>query len=252
MKILLSPAKLMSLESDGKWNKSGIPKFIGQSETIMKKLRKLKTAELEDLMSISNELAELNRERNLEWSPKPKSAESLQAVLAFQGEAFRGLNPASLDEKAQKWLNDHLMILSGLYGILSPKDRIMLYRLEMGSRFGVENSKNLYGFWKETLTDHVNSKLKKDEILLNLASVEYSKAIDNKKLKSPKIDVKFLDFKNGKLKPIMAYFKNARGSMCRYCAENEVSGLDQLKLFNEDRYAYDEKLSSEHELVFVR
>ncbi|MGB3452458.1 MAG: peroxide stress protein YaaA [Moheibacter sp.] len=252
MKILLSPAKLMSLESNGKWNSSGKPKFIDRSEMIMKKLRKLKTAELEDLMSISNELAEMNRERNLKWNPKPRSKDSLQAVLAFQGEAFRGLNPAVLDEKAQKWLDDHLMILSGLYGILSPKDRIMLYRLEMGSRFGVENSKNLYGFWKETLTDYVNSKLKKDEILLNLASVEYSKTIDDKKLKSPKIDVKFLDFKNGKLKSIMAYFKNARGSMCRYCAENEVSNLDQLKLFNEDRYAYDEKLSSEHELVFVR
>lgn len=252
MKILLSPAKLMALESNSKWNQSARPQFIQKSAVIMDKLSKLKPTELEKLMSISNDLAEMNFERNQRWNEKPNPNESLQAVLAFQGEAYRGLNPESLDDNAQKWLNENLMILSGLYGILRPKDKIMLYRLEMGSRFPVDDSKNLYGFWKDELTEYVNSKLKKDEILLNLASVEYSKVIDDKKLKSPKIDVKFMDYKNGVLKPIMAYFKNARGSMARYCAENNISDLEGVKLFNEDRYAFDEKLSSEKELVFVR
>jgi cytoplasmic iron level regulating protein YaaA (DUF328/UPF0246 family) len=252
MKILLSPAKLMSLESEGKWNKSATPIFIDRSQTIMEQLKKLKTKELEKLMSISKELAEMNRERNQAWNVKPASKESLQAILAFQGEAFRGLDPVTLDEKSQNWLDEHLLILSGLYGILRPKDRIMLYRLEMGSRFPVNDSKNLYGFWKSELTDFVNKQLKNEEILLNLSSNEYSKVIDDKKLKSPKVEVKFLDFKNGKLKPIMAYFKNARGRMARYCAENQVSTLDEIKLFNEERYAYDENLSSENELVFVR
>lgn len=252
MKILLSPAKLMAVEPNSKWNQSARPQFIQKSAVIMDKLSKLKPTELEKLMSISNELAEMNFERNQRWNEKPNPNESLQAVLAFQGEAYRGLNPESLDDNAQKWLNENLMILSGLYGILRPKDKIMLYRLEMGSRLPVNDSKNLYGFWKDELTEYVNSKLKKDEILLNLASVEYSKVIDDKKLKSPKIDVKFMDYKNGVLKPIMAYFKNARGSMARYCAENNISDLEGVKLFNEDRYAFDEKLSSEKELVFVR
>ena len=128
----------------------------------------------------------------------------------------------------------------------------MLYRLEMGSKLDVNGSKNLYGFWKESLTDFVNSKLKKNEILLNLASVEYSKVLDDKKLKSPKIDVEFLDYKNGQLKPIMVFFKQARGMMARYCAENNVSTLDEVKLFNESNYAFDEKLSTEKKLIFTR
>lgn len=242
----------MSLESIGRWEESEVPYFINHSEIIMDKLSKLKVNELEKLMSISKELAEMNNERNQEWNSKPDNNKSIQAVLAFHGEAFRGLNPASFNEREQKWLNENLMILSGLYGILSPKDRIMPYRLEMGSNLPVDSSKNLYAFWKEKLTDYVNSKLKKDEILLNLASVEYSKVIDDKKLKSPKINVKFLDFKEGKLKPIMAYFKNARGTMARYCAINNVSTIEEIKLFNEDRYAYDDILSTEKELVFVR
>lgn len=252
MKILLSPAKLMSLESDGKWNQSAEPRFLEKSEIIMDKLSKLKPAELGKLMSISNELAELNFERNQNWTPKPKTKDTLQSILAFQGEAYRGLDPTTLNIKAQKWLDDNLMILSGLYGILSPKDKIMLYRLEMGSKFPVNDAKNLYGFWKEELTEFVNSKLKKGELLLNLASTEYAKAIDDKKLKSPKLEVKFLDYKNGVLKPIMAYFKHSRGSMARYCAENNINDIEGVKLYNEDRYAFDEKLSSENELVFVR
>lgn len=252
MKILLSPAKLMSLESEGKWNVSSSPQFTDRSEMIMNKLRLLKVTDLEKLMSISKDLAEMNYERNQKWKNKPSGKESIHAVLAFQGEAFRGLRPESLDEKAQNYLNENLFILSGLYGLLRPKDRIMRYRLEMGSKFSVNGSKNLYDFWQLELTEYVNSKLKKNEILLNLASTEYSKAIDDKKLKTPKIDVKFLDFKNGQLKPIMAYFKNARGKMSRYCAQNNITTLDEVKLFHEDNYAFDEKLSSERELVFVR
>ncbi|MFA5618774.1 MAG: peroxide stress protein YaaA [Weeksellaceae bacterium] len=252
MKILLSPAKLMSMESSGKWVKTGKPKFLDQSEILMYKLKTLKTKDLEKLMSISPSLAEINKIRNEVWHTKPKSKESLQAILAFQGEAYRGLSAEQLDENAQEYLNENLFILSGLYGILSPKDRIMPYRLEMGSKFAVENHKNLYEFWKEDLTRFVNSKLKKNEILLNLASDEYAKAIDDKKLKSPKINVKFLDFKNGQLKPIMAYFKNARGAMTKYCAKNNITDLEGIKHFNEGHYAFDEKLSSEKELVFVR
>lgn len=252
MKILLSPAKLMSLETKGNWNKSTTPKFLHQSETVMQKLQTLKSKDLEKLMHISKDLAEMNLERYSNWKPNPTPKKSLQAGLAFKGEVYRGLDAETLSEAAQAYLNQNLFILSGLYGILKPSDKVMLYRLEMGSKLDVNGAKNLYGFWQETLTDFVNSKLKKNEILLNLASNEYSKALPDKKLKSPKIEVEFLDYKNGQLKPIMVFFKQARGMMARYCAENEVSTLDEVKLFNENNYSFDEKLSTETKLVFTR
>jgi cytoplasmic iron level regulating protein YaaA (DUF328/UPF0246 family) len=252
MKILLSPAKLMSLETNGKWHKSTTPKFLSGSEGIMQKLLKLKPKDLEKLMGISNDLAEMNTERYLNWKPQPAKKKSLQAALAFKGEVYRGLDAETLNEEAQNYLNQNLFILSGLYGILKPSDRIMLYRLEMGSKLDVNGSKNLYGFWKETLTEFVNSKTKKKEIILNLASNEYAKVLNNKKLKALKIDVEFLDYKNGELKPIMVFFKQARGAMARYCAENNVQNLDEVKLFKENNYGFDAKLSTDEKLVFIR
>ena len=252
MKILLSPAKLMSLDTQREWNKSSTPTFLSESKEVMETLKMLKSAELEKLMSISKDLAELNVERNLNWKEKPTKKESIASILAFKGEVYRGLAAESLSENAKDYLNKNLFILSGLYGILKPSDKIMLYRLEMGSRLDVNGSKNLYVHWKEPLTEFMNSKIKKNEILLNLASVEYSKVLDDKKLKSPKIDVDFLDFKDGALKKVMVYFKQARGTMARYCAENNVNTLDEIKLFNEDRYEFDTKLSTDSKLVFVR
>ncbi|MFA7447355.1 MAG: peroxide stress protein YaaA [Weeksellaceae bacterium] len=252
MKILLSPAKLMSLDTQVEWNKSSTPTFISESNQVMETLKTLKSADLEKLMSISKDLAEMNVERNLNWKEKPTKKESISSILAFKGEVYRGLAAESLSENAKNYLNKNLFILSGLYGILKPSDKIMLYRLEMGSRLDINGSKNLYGHWNEQLTAFMNSKIKKNEIILNLASVEYSKVLDNKKLKSPKIEVDFLDFKDGQLKKIMVYFKQARGTMARYCAENNVSTLDEIKLFNEDKYEFDTKLSTDSKLVFVR
>lgn len=252
MKILISPAKLMSLETDGKWKKSTTPKFLMHSEMVMEKLKTLKSKDLEKLMSISKDLAEMNLERYANWKSKPTGKKSLQAALAFKGEVYRGLDAETLDHNAQDYLNQNLFILSGLYGILKPSDRVMLYRLEMGSKLDINGSKNLYGFWRETLTDFVNSKMKKNEVLLNLASAEYARALDDKKLKSPKIDVEFLDYKNGELKPIMVFFKQARGAMARFCAENNIQKLDEAKLFNENGYSFDAKLSTDKKLVFLR
>lgn len=252
MKILLSPAKLMTLENEGNWNSNTNPRFLNRSEILMDELKKLSSEDLQELMKISKNLADINVERNMNWKPKPNKDNGKQAALVFDGEVFRGLNAGNLDEKAQKYLNENLYILSGLYGILRPSDKIMPYRLEMGTKFGVEGNKNLYEFWKDELTEFVNSKLKKNEVLLNLASVEYSKVLDDKKLKSPKIEVDFLDFKDGKLKKIMVYFKHARGLMARYCAKNNVQTIDELKLFNEESYTFDEKLSTDKKLVFIR
>ncbi len=172
--------------------------------------------------------------------------------MAFKGEVYRGLDAENLDENAQDYLNQNLFILSGLYGILKPSDRVMLYRLEMGSKLDVKGSKNLYDFWKETLTDFVNSKMKRNEPLLNLASNEYAKTLDAKSLKGQKVDVEFYDYKNGELKQIMVFFKQARGAMARYCAEQNVSTIDEVKNFNINNYSFDAKLSTDEKLVFLR
>lgn len=242
----------MSLESGSEWKKSTSPKFINESEMIMEKLKSFHPKDIEKLMNVSKELAELNVERNLNWRAKPTKNKSLQAVLAFKGEVYRGLNAENLGQNAQDYLNQNLFILSGLYGLLKPCDRVMLYRLEMGSKLDVGGSKNLYGFWRKTLTDFVNSKMKNREILLNLASNEYAKAIAFDSLKAKIVDVEFLDYKNGQLKPIMVYFKQARGAMARYCAEKNVTTIDQVKQFKEYNYLLDEKLSGENKLVYVR
>lgn len=252
MKILLSPAKLMSLETENSWNKSTTSKFLTHSEKVMDELKKMSTKDIEKLMSISKDLSEINVERYANWKSKPTKKNSLQATLAFKGEVYRGLDAETLDENAQDYLNQNLFILSGLYGILKPSDRVMLYRLEMGSKLDVKGSKNLYGFWKETLTEFVNSKMKKNEILLNLASNEYAKVLDAKNLKGKKIDVEFYDYKNGELKQIMVFFKQARGAMARFCAENNVSTLDEVKNFNVNNYGFDAKLSTDEKLVFIR
>jgi len=238
MKILLSPAKMMNLETNAKW-RATTPQFLEHSQKIMDVMKEMSTTDLEKLMKISKDIAEMNVERNQVWNVKPTAKQAIPAALAFKGEVYRGLN-------------EHAFLLSGLYGMLRPSDKVMLYRLEMGSKLDVHGSKNLYGFWKEILTPFLNSKLKKGEFILNLASNEYAKVLDKKSLKVPMIDVEFQDYKNGELKKIMMYFKHARGAMARYCAENKVETLDQVKAFDVDGYRFDENLSTEETLVFTR
>jgi uncharacterized protein len=251
MKILLSPAKMMSLETDAKW-KATTPQFLEHSQEIMDVMKEMKATDLEKLMKISKEIAEMNVERNIIWNTKPTPKKAVSAALAFKGEVYRGLDASTLDETALNYFNKNAFLLSGLYGILRPSDKVMLYRLEMGSKLDVNGSKNLYGFWKDILTPFVNSKLKKGEFILNLASNEYAKVLDRKALKVPVIDVEFQDYKNGELKKIMMYFKHARGAMARYCAENNVDTLDEVKAYNVDGYRYDENLSTEETLIFTR
>ena len=218
----------------------------------MSVMKEMNANDLEKLMKISREIADMNVERNHTWNIKPSAKQAIPAVLAFKGEVYRGLNAETLDENAIDYLNKNAFLLSGLYGILRPSDKIMLYRLEMGSKLDVNGSKNLYGFWKEILTPFVNSKLKKGEFILNLASHEYAKVLNRKELKAPVIDVEFQDYKNGELKKIMMYFKHARGAMARYCAENNVQTLDEVKAYNVDNYRLDENLSTQETLIFTR
>ena len=252
MKIVTSPAKLMSVQHKTPFLKTTEPPFIEEAGLISESLRTKSPKYLSDLMEISPKLADENWQRNQNWSTKPSSVESTQALMAFTGEVYRGIDAKTLSENAVHYLQKNLRILSGLYGMLRPSDRIMLYRLEMGRKFQFSDYSDLYSFWRTRITDKLNSELKTKDFLLNLASKEYFKVIDRKKLKCPVIDFDFYDFKDGKLKTIVVYTKHARGLMIRYCAEHNVQTLDEVKAFNLENYRIDEEKSTDTKLIFTR
>ncbi len=252
MKIISSPAKLMNIENSSEFLKPTQPYFIEEAELIQTTLKTKSPQYLTELMEISTKLADENWERNQKWQSKPSAKESAPALMAFSGEIYRGLDANSLDENSIKYLQKNFRMLSGLYGLLKPSDRVMLYRLEMGRKFKFDGHTNLYEFWKDKVTEQLNSELKAKDFVLNLASKEYFKVIDQAKLKAPVIDFEFYNYKEGKLKTIVVYTKHARGLVARYCAQNNVKTLDEVKGFNLENYRIDEQLSNETKLVFTR
>ena len=252
MKIVTSPAKLMNVENSTDLLKTTTPKFIEQSEFIHSYLKQKSPKYLSELMEISAKLADENWERNQKWKAKPSAKESAPALFAFTGEVYRGLDAKTLDKDAVDYLQKNQRILSGLYGLLKPSDKVMLYRLEIGRPFEFDEYKNLYEFWREKITEQLNSEMKKNEILLNLASNEYFKAVDRKKLNHPIIDFDFYEMKEGKLKTIVVYTKHARGLVARFCAQTNAQTLDDVKAFNYEGYLINEEKSTENKLVFVR
>lgn len=252
MKIIISPAKSLDFESKVPINLHTNPRFLAKSETLNKKLKSLSKKKLSTLMSISDDLASLNYERNQNWETPFTKENAKQAIYAFTGAVFLGIDVNTLPEDKVEVMQDRLRILSGLYGLLKPLDLIQPYRLEMGTKLKVGRKENLYKFWDTTLAESLNEELKDDELLINLASSEYFKALPKKALKVSMITPVFKDFKNGQYKTIMTYAKKARGFMVRYIIENEVNSLEELKGFNTDGYAFSEELSKDNELVFNR
>lgn len=252
MKIISSPAKLMNIENSTEFLKLTQPHFIEEADLIQTTLKNKSPKYLSELMEISIKLADENWERNQNWKSKPSSKESAPALMAFSGEVYRGLDAKSLDKNAVKYLQKNYRMLSGLYGLLKPSDRIMLYRLEMGRKFKFDGHKDLYEFWKDKVTAQLNNELKTNDLVLNLASKEYFKVIDKAKVKAPIIDFEFYDYKEGKLKTIVVYTKHARGLVARYCAQNQVKTLNEVKGFNLENYRIDESLCTETKLVFTR
>lgn len=252
MKIIISPAKSLDFETKVPTTLHTQPQFLAQSEKLHKKLKTLSRKKLSELMKISDDLASLNYERNQNWQVPftPKNAK--QAVYAFTGEVFRGLDVNSLAADKLPVLQERLRILSGLYGLLKPLDLMQPYRLEMGTKLKVGRTENLYKFWGDTLAEALNNELQDDELFVNLASTEYFKAVPKKTLKVPMVTPVFKDFKNGQYKTIMTFAKKARGLMVRYIIENNVETLEGLKGFNTDGYGFDENMSTETELVFTR
>jgi cytoplasmic iron level regulating protein YaaA (DUF328/UPF0246 family) len=252
MKIIISPAKSLDFESEVPTSLYTQPRFLEQSNKLVEKLKTLSKNKIGDLMSISGALSQLNYERNQTWETPFTLDNAKQAIYSFTGAVFRGIDVNSLKEEKIPVLQERLRILSGLYGLLKPLDLIQPYRLEMGTRLKVGKTENLYKFWEDTLANSLNEELKEDELLVNLASTEYFKALPKKVLKVPMITPVFKDFKNGQYKIVMTYAKKARGLMVRYIIDNNVNTIEELKGFNEDTYRFSEEMSFGNDLVFTR
>ena len=252
MKLVLSPAKSLDFESKLPTTKTSEGQFLSDSERINKLLKKKSAKSLSKLMSISDDLAQLNYQRNQEWQLPFTKDNARPAVYAFNGDVYRGLDVYTLDTKNIDKLQDAVRILSGLYGVLKPLDLIQPYRLEMGTKLSIGKNKNLYEFWKRKVTKALNEELEDNELFLNLASNEYFKAIDSKTLKVPVIEIDFKELKNGDYKTIGIYAKLARGLMARYIIDTNAKTLEDIKGFNLENYRFHEQLSKENRLVFTR
>ena len=253
MKIIISPAKSLDFESKVPTEEFSNYQFLKQSLVIDKVLKKQKPKNLMELMDISENLANLNWQRNQDRNlTEMTEINARQAVFAFCCEVYVGLDAYSLIPSQIDAIQEKLRILSGLYGILKPLDLIQPYRLEMGTKLPIGTKKNLYEYWKTTLTKALNSELEKDELLINLASTEYFSALDVKKLTVPVIIPEFKDYKDGKLKMISFFAKKARGLMVRYILDTNASTIEDLKMFDYEGYAFDANLSTSTKLVFTR
>ena len=252
MKIVISPAKSLNFEKELPINKHTEPAFLKQAATIQKTLKKQKPKQLSDLMSISDKLADLNWQRNQDWNTPFTTQNARPAIYTFDGDVYTGLDAYTLPADKIEVLQSKLRILSGLYGLLKPLDLMQAYRLEMGTAIPIGTNKNLYEFWKKTITKTLNEELSIDELFINLASNEYFSAIDTKALKVPVITPEFKDYKDGKLKMISFFAKKARGMMVRYIVDTNAETIDDLKGFNYEGYAYDDNLSEGNKLVFTR
>ena len=253
MKIVLSPAKSLDLKSKLPTSRATQPQFLEKAEKINSKLERKTKKEISELMGISDKLADLNYHRYKEFSTPFSKENSRPAVYTFAGDVFVGLDAYSIPLDKLDVLQDSLRILSGMYGILRPLDLMQPYRLEMGTKLSIDRKKDLYAFWKEDLTKKLNEELKEGELFLNLASVEYFKAVDEKELKVPVVSPVFKDLTKGKLKIVSFYAKKARGSMSRFAIDNNIASLEDVKAFDRDGYRFSEEhTEKELEPVFIR
>ena len=252
MKIVISPAKSLDFETKVPAVKYTNAQFLDQAERLNKVLKKKSPRVLSKLMSISPKLGELNWQRNQDWHLPFTSENARQAVYAFSGDVYIGLDAYSIPLKKVDQLQDKLRILSGQYGLLRPLDLMQAYRLEMGTKLKMGRKNNLYQFWGDAITNTLNEELKEGEVFVNLASNEYFKVVKPKLLKVPVITPEFKDYKNGELKMISFFAKKARGRMVRYIIDNNIENAEELKGFDYDGYAFDSNLSNSNKLVFTR
>ena len=254
MIIVISPAKTLDFKEKNNNLPISEPRFLERSQEIINEIKEYSSFDLEKLMKISTKLATLNRDRFAKWEPSLDTAK--QAILAFKGDVYMGMDVGSFSDSNLFYANDHLRILSGLYGVLRPFDGINEYRLEMGTKLKVNESKDLYGFWKNELVECLVNDLKNhdNKTIINLASYEYFKSVENIE-NNPSINVitpVFKELRGDEYKIIAFNAKKARGMMSRYIIQNEIEDIEELKKFDVDNYAFNPEMSTENELVFTR
>jgi len=254
MLIFLSPAKSLDYKTPPHVATFSQPAFLDRSQTLIEQLRRLSPADIANLMDLSDQLALLNFNRYADWSLPFTPDNAKQAVLAFDGDVYDGLAAKTLSADDLDFAQQHVRILSGLYGILRPLDLMQPYRLEMGTKFTNRAGKDLYAYWGETLLDAINAELDamSRPVVLNLASEEYFKAAVGRKLKGTLIQPVFEDWKNGKYKIISFFAKRARGLMTRYAVLNRLQTPEGLKDFDSDGYAFVPEASDDRSWVFRR
>ena len=254
MLFLLSPAKSLDYETPLGDQPHTLPMFVPQSKELIAVLRTQSPQQIAELMSLSDKLSALNVARYLAWSPKATPKNARQAVLAFNGDVYDGLNAKTLTPDDLAWAQDHVCILSGLYGVLRPLDLMQPYRLEMGTRLANPGGKDLYQFWGTQIADYLNTRLRSDvsPVVINLASQEYFKAVDTKALKARVVECVFQDYSAGQYKIVSFFAKRARGLMARYAATHRLVQPEQLRAFDLDGYAWAAAESTPERLVFRR
>lgn len=258
MIIVISPAKALDYETPIAVSTHTRPAFLDDSAALIEVLREKSPAEIADLMSLSDPLATLNVARYASWSRPFTPANARQALFAFNGDVYEGLDAKSLDEGDLAWAQDHLRILSGLYGVLRPLDLMQAYRLEMGTRLANPRGRNLYEFWGERISGELNRLLAREEdagrdrVLVNLASEEYFKSVKPKKLDGRIVTPVFEDWKDGRYRVISFYAKRARGLMSRHAIRNRIDEVDALRDFAAEGYAFAAEASDADTLVFRR
>ncbi len=254
MIIVISPAKSLDFESPLPTQKFSQPAYLEQSQELIEQLQELAPQDIASLMKLSDKLATLNYNRFQDFKRPFNTDNARPAVLAFTGDVYQGLDANSFNEDDFNFAQNHLRILSGLYGLLKPLDLIQPYRLEMGTKFENTRGKNLYEFWGDAINDEINQTLdtKNNPVLVNLASNEYFKAAKEKQVNHRVVTPVFKDRKNGEYKIISFFAKKARGLMTRYIIENRITAVEGLKDFNVDGYYFSKKQSSENQWVFLR
>jgi len=254
MLLLLSPAKSLDYDTPAGDVPHTQPQFVAQASELIELLKQKSPQDIAQLMHLSDTLSGLNVARYQAWTPKFTAKNAKQAVLAFNGDVYEGLDAKSLDPQALAWLQNHVCILSGLYGVLRPLDYMQPYRLEMGTQLANAHGKNLYAFWGSQIAEHLNTRQAKDTapVVVNLASVEYFKAVDLTTLKARVVECVFEEFKGGKYKIVSFHAKRARGLMARFVAQHALTKPEQLTAFDVEGYAYDAAASTPERLVFRR
>lgn len=252
MIVVISPAKKLDFETPAPTKDFTKLDHIEKSEELIKELRKCDAKKISSMMKLSDSLTELNIKRYKEFKTPFTLKNAKQAMFAFKGDTYVGLDADTMKEEEIKYAQEHLRILSGLYGLVSPLDLVQPYRLEMGTAFSCGESKNLYEFWREDITAKLNELLSKEKVLINCASNEYFKAVNTKKLNAKIITPAFKENKDGEFKMVSFFAKKARGMMSRYIIENKIDNPKDILNFDVDGYKYNKKLSTELEPCFTR